>query len=101
MGPREAASLADGDGAAVGSAQKAADTIDEFLDVLCLRPEARIDLRTGDLVDELVERWGPLRYGIVFILVPWLMLGGEPLPENFETGDVAVYVDLVGQTHFG
>ena len=48
--------------------------------------------------EELVTRHGPLRYHGVFILKPWLMLGGQDKIENYGPGDCRVYLDLVGQS---
>jgi hypothetical protein len=39
-----------------------------------------------------------LRYGEAFILKPWEMLGGQRLVSNYEIGELATYLSLVGQT---
>lgn len=47
--------------------------------------------------DQLVDKKGPLTYSQVFILEPWLMLGGSDRVENYNKGECSVYLDLVGK----
>jgi hypothetical protein len=49
--------------------------------------------------EELVRTHRPLHYGEIFILEPWLMLGGRDEPQNYGIGQCSVYLELVGQIH--
>jgi hypothetical protein len=66
--------------------------------------KAAATAQAGDVVfhkslfDELVTRLGPLNYHRIFILEPWLILGGVNKPETYGSGDCGTYLDLVAQT---
>jgi len=60
-------------------------------------PQLVADLLRKPRFDELVRLKRPLKYHDAFILEPWPMLGGEDRPENYDIGNCAVYIDLVGQ----
>lgn len=49
------------------------------------------------LVRAVVERLGPIDAGSVYHPVPYPMLGGSGEPETYASGDVWVFLDIVGQ----
>jgi hypothetical protein len=46
----------------------------------------------------VVSVHGPLTFSEVFILQPWLMLGGTEEVASYKKGKVEAYLELVGQT---
>ena len=78
----------------------AGDSIANLFDSVLLRDEIIAAILRRDLVPELIRRYGPLKYDQYYIQEPWMMLGGDENPDKFSSGDVGVYVNLVGQTHF-
>lgn len=49
------------------------------------------------LFTSLKNRIGSLQYGQCFIAEPWQMLGGAGTEASYTTGELAVYLSLVGQ----
>lgn len=49
------------------------------------------------LVRPIVERLGPIDAGAVYYPVPYPMIGGSGAPETYSSGDVWVFLDIVGQ----
>ena len=51
----------------------------------------------ADLVRPVVERLGPISPDDVYFPVPYPVLGGSGAPETYSSGDVWVFLDIVGQ----
>ena len=58
------------------------------------------DVLRRDQFDRLVHLKRPLMYHEVFILEPWLMLGGSDSIKNYAIGKCPEYLGLVGQAHY-
>jgi hypothetical protein len=80
---------------------KCGDTIDAVLDGRFLEQEIIDSVLVRPSVEAIVAAKGPLRYGDCYIHAPLAMFGGNEKPENCSTGDVRVYVNMIGQNHFG
>ena len=50
---------------------------------------------------KVVASLQPLKYGEVYILEPWAMLGGVEDSENYSIGKLDVYLEVVAQAHSG
>ncbi len=69
-----------------------------FLSDFLINPDVLEKVLRRSQFDRLVAAHGRLAYSEVFVLEPWLMLGGTEEVANYKKGRVDVYVDLVGQT---
>lgn len=69
-----------------------------FLDEFMTNPSVLEDVLRKSFFDELVERRRPLDYGEVFVLEPWLSLGGEDRVESYTIGSAETYLSLLGQS---
>lgn len=71
--------------------------IDWFLSEFLMNPSVVNDVLKRDQFEKLVQLKRPLLYHEVFILEPWLMLGGADRIENYAIGRCGEYLALVGQ----
>lgn len=62
------------------------------------RPEVVEKVLRATNFEALVTAHRAIRYGEVFILRPWEMLGGDRRSCLYDIGKLSVYLDLVGQT---
>jgi len=70
-----------------------------FLDEFLVHPRVVEKVLRKERFCELSRLKRSLRYHEVFLLQPWLMLGGQDKLENYNIGECNVYLDLVGQSH--
>jgi hypothetical protein len=69
-----------------------------FLGQFLTNPDVLEKVLRRSQFGRVVAAHGPLAYSKVYILEPWLMLGGADEIANYKKGKVDVYLDLVGQT---
>lgn len=82
-----------------GTVEFVDDEVDWFLDSFLDDPEVVQKVLRKEKFEQLRRRYRSLKYHEVFLLQPWLMLGGVDRDENYGIGLCSVYLDLVGQTH--
>lgn len=70
----------------------------EFLNKFMTVKETRNILLHEKKFNKVCSNIGYLKYNEVYILVPWIMLGGYDKIENYTVGNLFVYLDLVSQT---
>lgn len=70
----------------------------EFLNKFMTVKETRNILLHEKKFNKVCSNIGYLKYNEVYILVPWIMLGGYDKIENYTVGNLFVYLDLVFQT---
>ena len=75
-----------------------ADTFDELLGKAFPFPSIKQNVLKELRLQELKSICGELKYGKVYILKPWEMLGGVDKIENYTVGGLCVYHNLVSQT---
>jgi hypothetical protein len=69
-----------------------------FLSEFLVNPDVLEKVLRRSQFDPVVAAHGPLAYSEVYILEPWLMLGGREEVANYKKGKVETYLDLVAQT---
>lgn len=52
---------------------------------------------SASLVRSVVERLGPIDGDLIYMPVPYPILGGSGAPETYDSGDVWAFLDIVGQ----
>lgn len=73
--------------------------IDWFNTDFLNKPQVIDQVLRQDYLKQLVRLQRPLNYGEVFILEPWLMLGGQDAFENYSIGKCSAYLNFVAQAH--
>jgi hypothetical protein len=80
-----------------GLTQQVTTTADEFLEDFLSWPRLE-EILSRPRFERVVKLNRPLKYGEIFILVPWQMLGGDEKDQNYEPGGAESYLHLVGQS---
>jgi len=66
-----------------GSAEFIDTKVDWFLNEFLVKPEIAESLIWQERIEDLISKQRPLKYHEVFILEPWIILGGEDKVENY------------------
>lgn len=74
------------------------DSIDELLNKALLDNGIIDHVLFKNKFSDIFTTIGQLKYGEAYILVPWSILGGKDITENYSIGDLTTYLELISQT---
>ena len=74
-----------------------AQSLADFRATVVDDPDFRAYILPSSHLRAIVEHVGPIDAGDVYYPVPYPMLGGSGAPETYSSGDVWVFLDIVGQ----
>ncbi len=77
------------------------NSIQTFEKEVLSNPEYAEELIQPEKAEALMERLGPLKDAEVYIAQPYQFLGGDGSVDSYTTGNVWVYLDLIGQLQLG